>query len=48
MGDGEIPFGKLPAIDDVPIEDKYIGGDAFEVVDKLLGAASIGSKVYIR
>jgi hypothetical protein len=33
MSDGEITLGELPAIDDVSIQNKYIGSDAFEVVD---------------
>jgi hypothetical protein len=48
MGDGEIPFVELPTVDDVAVEDEYVGGDAFEVVHQFLGAASVSSKVYIR
>jgi hypothetical protein len=47
MGDGEIAFGELPAVDDVAIENEYVGSNALEVVNEFLGTASIGSQVYI-
>jgi hypothetical protein len=48
MGDGEIAFVELPAVDNVAVEDEDVGSDAFEIVNQLLGAASVSSKVYIR
>ena len=47
MRNGEIAFGKLPAVDDVTIQDENVGCDTFQVVDKFLGTASVSSKVYI-
>jgi hypothetical protein len=47
MRDGEIAFVELPTVDDVTVEDEYVGGDAFDIINQFLGAAAIGSKVYI-
>jgi hypothetical protein len=47
VGDREVPLGKLPPVNDVSIEDQYVRGDAFEIVDQFFSPAAIGSEVNI-
>jgi hypothetical protein len=47
VGAGEIPFGKLPSINDIPVQDQQAGGYTPEIVDYFTGMASVSAEMEI-
>lgn len=48
VGSREIPFGKLPAINNVPVKDQQAWGYAPEIVYYFTGMASVSTEMEIR
>src|ERR1700722_14848020 len=48
MGNGKVSLGKLPAVNDISIEDQHVRSNASEVVDQFLRPAAVGSEMNIR
>jgi hypothetical protein len=47
VGSREIPFFKLPDINDIPIQNEFFGLYAVEVSDEFMGMTTIGAQMYI-